>query len=179
MVLVAGAIKIEDRGPILFGHGRIGYKGWTFRCWKFRSMGVNAEAHLQELLRSDPAARREWELDQKLRRDPRITAVGRFIRKTSIDELPQLINVIIGEMSLVGPRPIVNSEVRHYGRWFHHYCSVRPGISGVWQVSGRNDVDYRKRVAMDVFYARSHSLIIYIKILCATIPAVLLRKGSY
>lgn len=179
MLVVAIAIKIQDGGPIVFGHSRIGYEGRAFRCWKFRSMVVDAEARLAALLARDPEARREWESDQKLRRDPRVTLLGRFLRVSSIDELPQLFNVLTGEMSLVGPRPIVTAEVARYGNRFSHYCSVRPGITGLWQVSGRNDTGYRKRVAMDTVFARRVSPKLYLALLFATVPAVLCRKGSY
>jgi lipopolysaccharide/colanic/teichoic acid biosynthesis glycosyltransferase len=179
MVVVALAIKIQDGGPIFFGHSRIGYEGRNFRCWKFRSMVVDAEARLAALLSRDPQARREWETDHKLRKDPRITLLGRFLRVSSIDELPQLFNVLKGEMSLVGPRPIVTAEIARYGRRFPRYCSVRPGITGLWQVSGRNDVSYRRRVAMDTVFAKNSSPTLYVKILFATIPAVLRREGSY
>jgi exopolysaccharide production protein ExoY len=178
-VLVALAIKIGDGGPIFFGHLRVGDGGRYFRCWKFRSMFTDADVRLRELLINDPVARSEWELDHKLRRDPRVTGIGGLLRKTSLDELPQLFNVLRGEMSLIGPRPIVNAEIIRYGRWFQYYCAVKPGLSGLWQVSGRNDVSYRRRVAMDVAYARSQSPRLYVKILVATIPAVLMRKGSY
>ena len=179
MLVVAVAIKIQDGGPDVFGQDRIGQGGRAFRCWKFRSMVMDAEARLAAVLASDPAARAEWDADHKLRRDPRITPLGAFLRVTSIDELPQLLNVLAGEMSLVGPRPIVTGEVRRYGRWFRHYCAVRPGITGLWQVSGRNDVDYRRRVAMDVLFAKKRSAAMYVRILVATAPAVLMRQGSY
>lgn len=179
MVVVAIAIKVQDGGPIFFGHSRIGYDGKSFRCWKFRSMVVDAEARLTALLARDPEARREWEADQKLRRDPRVTLLGRILRVSSIDELPQLFNVLLGEMSLVGPRPIVTVEIARYGRRFAQYCSVRPGITGLWQISGRNDVSYRRRVAMDTVFATSLSLSLYLKILFATVPAVMKRQGSY
>lgn len=179
MVVVAIAIKIQDGGPVFFGHSRIGYEGRSFRCWKFRSMVVDAEARLTALLARDPEARREWETDQKLRRDPRVTLLGRILRVSSIDELPQLFNVLRGEMSLVGPRPIVTGEVARYGRRFAQYCSVRPGITGLWQISGRNDVSYRRRVAMDTVFATTLSLSLYLKILFATVPAVMKREGSY
>ena len=179
MIVVAIAIKVQDGGPIFFGHSRIGYEGRSFRCWKFRSMVMDAEARLTALLARDPEARREWEADQKLRRDPRVTLLGRILRVSSIDELPQLFNVLRGEMSLVGPRPIVTAEVARYGRRFAQYCSVRPGITGLWQISGRNDVSYRRRVAMDTVFATALSLSLYLKILFATVPAVMKRDGSY
>jgi exopolysaccharide production protein ExoY len=179
MIMVAMAIKLQDGGPIFFGHGRVGYEGRTFRCWKFRSMVMDAEACLAALLARNPEARREWEEDHKLRRDPRVTPLGLFLRVTSLDELPQLFNVLAGEMSVVGPRPIVAAEIGRYRRGFRHYCSVRPGITGLWQVRGRNDVGYRKRVAMDVMFARKRSFRLYVAILLATVPAVLNRHGSY
>lgn len=179
MLAVAIGVKLQDGGPILFGHQRIGFNGQTFKCWKFRSMVVDAESRLNALLARDPAAKAEWDADHKLRKDPRVTAFGRFLRVSSLDELPQILNVFAGEMSLVGPRPIVTAEVVRYGRWFRAYTSVRPGITGLWQISGRNDVSYRERVAMDVLFARRRSVSQYIRILFGTVPAVLSRSGSY
>jgi lipopolysaccharide/colanic/teichoic acid biosynthesis glycosyltransferase len=179
MLLTALIIKLQDGGPIFFGHTRIGRGGRAFKCLKFRSMVVDAEERLHRLLERDPVARQEWAADQKLRVDPRITAFGAALRKSSLDELPQLLNVLRGEMSIVGPRPIVQAEVVRYGRAYRYYCKVRPGITGLWQVSGRNDVSYRQRVALDALYARSRSLGLNVSIILRTIPAVLLRKGSY
>ena len=179
MVLVALAIWCQDRGPVLFAHRRIGRDGRKFPCLKFRSMAIDAEERLQEVLAADPQARAEWERDHKLRSDPRVTRLGIFLRKSSLDELPQLLNVIRGEMDLVGPRPIVDGEIPKYGPRFKHYCAVNPGITGLWQVSGRNDASYRSRVAMDCVYAKSKSVALDLRILAATVPAVLLRKGSY
>jgi len=179
MALVALAVWVQDGGPALYGQRRIGRDGRTFVCLKFRSMFVDANERLQHILSTDPEARREWLENHKLKSDPRVTPLGNLLRKSSLDELPQLFNVICGEMSLVGPRPIVEAEIHKYGRYFHHYCSVTPGITGLWQVSGRSDVSYRRRVAMDVAYARSKSLAFDVSLLCATVPAVLVRKGSY
>lgn len=179
MTLIAAAIFLQDRGPILFRHRRIGRGGKPFYCWKFRSMAVDAEARLSEMLRRDAAAREEWARDQKLRDDPRVTSLGSFLRRSSLDELPQLFNVLQGTMSLVGPRPIVDAEIARYGRRFRHYCAVKPGITGLWQISGRNDVSYRTRVALDCLYAKSQSPALYIWIVMVTIPAVLSRRGSY
>jgi lipopolysaccharide/colanic/teichoic acid biosynthesis glycosyltransferase len=179
MILVAVAIWCQDRGPIFFAHRRIGRDGRKFPCLKFRSMAIDAQERLQELLDADPQARAEWERDHKLRDDPRVTPLGVFLRKSSLDELPQLLNVLRGEMDLVGPRPIVDGEVCKYGPRFKHYCAVNPGITGLWQVSGRNDTSYRSRVAMDCVYAKSKSLPLDLWILVVTVPAVLLRKGSY
>jgi exopolysaccharide production protein ExoY len=178
-VTIAFLIKIADGGPAMFAQHRMGKDGATFRCWKFRSMVVDAETRLQDLLATDEAARREWEADQKLRRDPRITRIGAFLRKSSLDELPQLLNVLLGDMSVVGPRPIVEAEIIRYGRSYRSYCAVRPGITGLWQVSGRNDVSYDRRVALDRLYARSKTVGLDIAILFKTIPAVLMRNGSY
>jgi exopolysaccharide production protein ExoY len=179
MVLVAIAVWMQDGGPVFYAHSRVGRDGRVFKCLKFRSMLVDSEARLQRLLAESPEARAEWDRDHKLRNDPRITALGSFLRRSSLDELPQLFNVLVGEMSLVGPRPIVAGEVKRYGRRFGHYCSVRPGITGLWQVSGRNDVSYRRRVAIDTCYAQHQSLALDLRILIATVPSVLMRKGSY
>jgi exopolysaccharide production protein ExoY len=179
MLLIAISIYVQDGGPILFAHRRIGRGGRTFHCLKFRSMAVDAEERLADLLATDPAARAEWEKDHKLRRDPRVTALGAFLRKTSLDELPQLFNVLHGEMNLVGPRPIVDAEIVKYGRRFDSYCAVKPGITGLWQVSGRNDTSYRTRVALDCVYARRRNLGLDAYIIVCTVPAVLARRGSY
>lgn len=179
MIGVALAVFAQDGGPILFAHRRIGRGGRHFYCLKFRTMAVDAEQRLAELLANDPEARVEWEKDHKLRNDPRVTGLGAFLRKSSLDELPQLFNVLRGEMSLVGPRPIVDAEVAKYGRRFRNYCAVKPGITGLWQVSGRNDVSYRTRVALDCVYARERNLLMDGYIILSTVPAVLARKGSY
>jgi len=177
--VLALAIRLHDGGPAFFGHKRLGLNGKTFRCLKFRSMVVDAEDRLQALLASNPAAACEWARDQKLRKDPRITPLGAFLRKSSLDELPQLLNVLRGEMSIVGPRPIVESEIVRYGRSYRHYCRVRPGITGLWQVTGRNNVSYQRRVALDRLYVQSKSLPTDVKIILKTIPAVLVRDGSF
>lgn len=178
MLLIATAIYICNGGPILFGHYRIGKCAKLFRCWKFRTMVVDADIKLQALLESDPDARAEWSANQKLSSDPRITRLGNFLRKTSLDELPQFFNVFFGDMSLVGPRPIVRDEVIRYGRYFGEYCRVRPGITGLWQVSGRSDIEYRRRVALDISYIRSSRIPSNFKILLLTIPNVLFARGS-
>ena len=179
LLLVAALVFIVDPGPIFFAHRRLGRDGRTFPCLKFRSMVVDSEQRLKDLLATSEDARAEWARDFKLRRDPRITPIGNFLRKTSIDELPQLLNVLRGEMSIVGPRPIVEGEIERYGRYFADYSRVKPGITGLWQVSGRNNVHYRRRVALDVTYARNKSLALDLRILMMTVPAVLLAKGSY
>ena len=179
LLTLAIMIRLQDGGPALFGQSRIGLGGKMFTCFKLRSMVMDSDARLEALLSSDPVARMEWELDHKLREDPRITRLGGFLRRSSLDELPQLFNVLRGEMSLVGPRPIVPKERVKYGSKFAAYCSVTPGITGLWQVSGRNNVSYRRRVAMDVIYSRSKSLSYDLTIIFKTIPAVLTRRGSY
>lgn len=179
MLVIAALVYVTDPGPIFFAHRRIGKGGRHFRCLKFRSMAVNAEALLSDLLANDPVARAEWARDHKLKDDPRITAIGAFLRKSSLDELPQIFNVLCGDMALVGPRPIVDAEALRYGRYFAHYCSVRPGITGLWQVSGRNNVSYRRRVAFDVAYSRSRSTLFDVKILAMTVPSVVMARGSY
>ena len=179
MIAVAAVIWLQDGGRPMFGHDRVGLNGRLFRCWKFRSMVIDADQKLLHVLASDPEARLEWDTDHKLRQDPRVTRLGTFLRKSSLDELPQLINVVLGEMSLVGPRPIVAEEVDKYGRQFRWYRQVRPGITGLWQVSGRNDLDYRRRVALDVLFVKRFSLWLYIAILLRTAPAVLSREGAH
>ena len=179
LAVIALVIWFTDPGAVVFGHKRIGQGGKTFRCFKFRSMVVDAQDRLDALLASDPVARAEWARDHKLKNDPRITAIGGFLRKSSLDELPQLFNVLMGTMSLVGPRPIVFDEVRRYGRYFDDYCAVRPGVTGLWQCSGRNDVSYRRRVAMDVTYVRSASLKLNLGLMLKTVPSVIKSRGSY
>jgi lipopolysaccharide/colanic/teichoic acid biosynthesis glycosyltransferase len=173
------AIFIQDGGPVFYGQERVGRGGRSFRCWKFRSMVVDAGARLQTLLATSPAARAEWERDHKLKCDPRITVLGSFLRRSSLDELPQLLNILIGEMSVVGPRPIVAAEVVRYGARFRHYCRVKPGLTGLWQVSGRNDTSYSRRVALDTVYVRNQSAALNIKIILSTVPAIIFARGSY
>jgi len=179
LLAVGLAVWVHDGGPVLFAHRRVGLGGRSFYCFKFRSMARDAEQRLASLLAEDEAAAAEWKADHKLRNDPRVTRLGKFLRKTSLDELPQLFNVLRGEMSLVGPRPIVDGEIAKYGRHFRAYCAAKPGITGLWQVSGRNDTSYRTRVALDTVYARRQSTALDLWILARTIPAVLARKGSY
>ncbi len=165
--------------PIFIGHQRVGRDGKRFRCLKFRSMVADADSVLERHLVEDPAARAEWAATRKLRGDPRITPLGRILRKSSMDELPQLLNVLRGDMSLVGPRPIVETEMVHYGPHIGDYCRVRPGLTGQWQVSGRSDVSYRSRVDLDIDYIHRLSLGRDIYILLKTIPAVMTSRGSY
>ncbi|HTM77946.1 MAG TPA: sugar transferase [Devosia sp.] len=167
-----------DRGPILFGHERIGHNGKRFRCLKFRSMVTDSQQALARHLELFPQARAEWEATQKLRDDPRITPIGRFLRVTSLDELPQLLNVIRGDMSLVGPRPIVQDEVARYAAEIEAYAATRPGITGLWQVSGRSDVDYDQRVRLDSQYVRDWTFAGDLIILAKTVKVVVARTGS-
>ncbi|MBO0712253.1 MAG: exopolysaccharide biosynthesis polyprenyl glycosylphosphotransferase [Acetobacteraceae bacterium] len=178
LFVVLAALIRADGGPALFRHERIGFGGRRFKCLKFRTMVTDADVVLRRVLQSDPGARAEWEETQKLRDDPRVTAVGAFLRKTSLDELPQLLNVVRGEMSLVGPRPIVQAEVRRYGQDIAYYYDAKPGLTGLWQVSGRSDTSYEHRVKLDVWYVRNWALWHDITILLKTIPAVLLKKGA-
>jgi len=178
MALVAWLIWKRDGAPIFFGHYRVGRDGELFRCLKFRSMYRDADRMLKDLLESDPQARAEWDRDQKLGNDPRITPVGHFLRKTSLDELPQLFNVLRGEMSLVGPRPITTGELTRYGAARWHYLSVQPGMTGLWQVSGRNNTTYDERVALDRRYVEARSFRLDLSILFRTIKVVVARDGA-
>jgi exopolysaccharide production protein ExoY len=179
LLIIAFLIWSADGGSPIFAHRRVGRGKHLFPCFKFRTMVPDAEIRLRAFLDQNASAAEEWQRDRKLRHDPRVTALGRFLRKSSLDEIPQLANVLLGHMSLVGPRPIVEEEQVRYGRYLVHYCSVKPGITGLWQVSGRNSVSYRRRVALDTHYSRSKkSLLFDLLILTKTIPAVVLAKGS-
>lgn len=178
LVFIAAAIRLQDGGNSLFVQKRIGYDGKTFNCLKFRTMVTNAEQKLAAVLDNDPKARREWETMRKLEVDPRVTWIGRFLRKSSLDELPQLFNVLRGDMSLVGPRPIVDEEISLYGDNYQSYTAVRPGISGLWQISGRSDLDFNKRVEFDKQYHEEWSLLFDIQIMLRTIPALLSQSGA-
>jgi len=179
MLIVFLLVKYTSKGPGVFCQQRVGRNGDMFPCYKFRTMVIDAQEQLERVLAQSPTARLEWERDQKLRHDPRITPIGEFLRKTSLDELPQLFNILLGQMSVVGPRPIVQNEISRYGARFSDYCSVRPGLTGLWQISGRNDVSYAMRVRLDSFYSRHHSLTLDIAICLRTIPAVLGSRGCY
>ena len=179
LLVLAIVMFVSDPGPLLFVHRRIGHRGRSFGCLKFRTMKVNGDEILREHLAGSHVARREWAETQKLRDDPRVTRVGLLVRKLSLDEFPQLVNVFRGEMSLVGPRPIVEAEVHRYGRFFEHYCMVKPGLTGLWQISGRNDTSYRERVELDVEYVGRKSLTYDVMLMIKTIPAVLFARGSY
>jgi undecaprenyl-phosphate galactose phosphotransferase len=177
-VLIGAAVWL-DTGGIIFAHRRIGRNGKEFYCYKFQSMVKNAEKILEKYLSENAAAREEWKESYKLQNDPRVTRLGSFLRKTSLDELPQIINVLKGEMSLVGPRPIVRAETVKYGSSIEDYYLVRPGITGMWQVSGRSDTTYEERVGMDSWYVKNWSVWIDMVYLAKTVKVVLLRKGAY
>jgi Undecaprenyl-phosphate galactose phosphotransferase WbaP len=177
--LLAAIFNLFSDGPLFFAHQRLGLGGKMFPCLKFRTMVVDGDRVLQEALARDPALKAEWDATQKLRHDPRVTPFGRFLRKTSLDELPQLINVIRRQMSLVGPRPIVQSEVRFYGDDIAHYFNTRPGVTGLWQVSGRSNTTYARRVQLDVWYVNNWSVWLDIAVLLKTLPAVLARTGAH
>jgi Undecaprenyl-phosphate galactose phosphotransferase WbaP len=177
--LIAICIKLDSPGPVLYGHRRIGYGGRHFKAWKFRSMKQDADWILEESLKKDPRLHQEWETTQKLRDDPRVTRTGGFLRKMSLDELPQLLNVLRGEMSLVGPRPIVDAEVARYGEDFDLYTRVYGGLTGLWQVSGRSNTSYEERVTLDLYYLRNWSVWLDLCILIRTVGVVLFSRGAY
>ena len=178
LLVVAVLIWRVDGAPILFAHYRVGYGGRLFRCMKFRTMRRDSQQVLAQLLQDDPAAREEWARDQKLTNDPRITPIGRFLRNSSLDELPQLLNVLRGDMNLVGPRPITVEELTRYGMVRWHYLSVPPGITGLWQVSGRNNTSYEERVALDARYVDQRSMWGDIAILAKTVRVVITKEGA-
>jgi Undecaprenyl-phosphate galactose phosphotransferase WbaP len=179
LLLLALLVKVSSPGPVIYGHTRLGLNGKHFKAYKFRSMVANADKRLHELLASDPAIREEWEASHKLKNDPRITKIGKLLRRTSFDEFPQLINVLKGDMSLVGPRPIVDDEVKKYGEDFNRIFSVKPGMTGLWQVSGRSDTDYNERISYDTYYLQSWSVWIDLWVLYQTIWVVIKGKGAY
>jgi len=179
LLLIALIIKISSPGPALYTHKRIGQHGKHFRAYKFRSMVSNADEVLKELLAKDKNAREEWNQNQKLKNDPRITAIGKLIRKTSLDEFPQFINVLKGEMSLVGPRPIVDAEIKKYGSDFQRIFSIKPGLTGLWQVSGRSNTNYSDRVSLDTYYLQSWSVWLDIWIIIRTFGVLIRGSGAY
>lgn len=179
LLLVALVVKSTSSGPIFFSHRRICKSGAFFSMWKFRTMCVNSSEVLEQHLAAHPEARAEWNLCHKLRADPRVTSVGLFLRRFSLDELPQVWNVLSGRMSLVGPRPIVAAEVEKYGEFFDFYCRVKPGVTGLWQVSGRSELSYDERVKLDCDYVNQWSLLRDLRILAKTANAVVNRDGAY
>lgn len=177
--LIALLIRLDSPGPIFYGHDRIGRRGKPFTAWKFRSMVINSDQVLADYLEQHPEAQHQWQTTRKLKHDPRITRMGKWLRRTSLDELPQLWNVLRREMSLVGPRPIVDEEVHHYGDKFGLYTRVLPGITGLWQVSGRSDTTYEERVSLDAYYVRNWSVWLDFYILIKTIGVVVRGQGAY
>ncbi|PDT50566.1 UDP-phosphate galactose phosphotransferase [Sinorhizobium fredii] len=178
MIAVAFAVWIGRPGSTFFGHSRIGFEGRKFKCLKYRSMVADSSEVLRRHFLENPAARAEWAETRKLRDDPRVTRIGKLLRRSSMDELPQLFNVLRGEMSLVGPRPITDEEASRYGSDFSLYKRARPGITGLWQVSGRSDCDYETRVRLDVAYVSNWSLLLDVRILIRTVGVVLRQEGS-
>jgi exopolysaccharide production protein ExoY len=178
MLGVALLVKLTSTGPVIFGHERIGFAGQRFRCWKFRTMVTDGERLLEAHFLKQPGERAIWLAERKLLNDPRITPVGAVLRKLSVDELPQLYNILLGQMSIVGPRPVVEDELENYQNSAGHYLRTRPGLTGLWQVSGRNDTSYRKRVLLDRLYVRRWSMLLDMWIILRTVPAVLCSRGA-
>lgn len=179
-LLIALLIKATSKGSAIYYQTRIGRCGSHFRCYKFRTMYQNADSILAEILANDPQKREEWNNTHKLKHDPRVTPIGRFLRETSLDELPQFWNVLKGDLSVVGPRPVVKEEItRHFGHKAEKIFSVRPGITGLWQISGRSDTSYSKRIALDEYYVENRTLLNDLKIIALTIPSMITKKGAY
>ncbi|MGL4635490.1 MAG: sugar transferase [Beijerinckiaceae bacterium] len=176
---VALLVWVTSGRPLFIQHNRVGYGGRLFPCLKFRTMVVNAQEALEQHLAAHAEARIEWEQTHKLKNDPRVTSVGRVLRQLSVDELPQLVNIVVGQMSVVGPRPIVPKEVEKYGSAIDDYLAARPGLTGLWQVNGRSDTSYEMRVLFDTEYVRTWSMSGDISIILRTIPAVLKAEGTY
>ena len=181
LLLLAAMVKLSSPGPVFYVQRRVGRNYKRFGCIKFRTMRADADAVLARVLSEDPGLQAEFERDFKLRRDPRITWVGRFLRRSSLDELPQFLNVLLGEMSVVGPRPIVDKELTRYGHYMDEVAAVRPGLTGLWQVSGRNNLSYRKRVKLDLAYARGRSFSLDLAIILRTFGVLFLPmdRGAY
>jgi exopolysaccharide production protein ExoY len=178
MLVAALAVKFQDGGPVMFAQLRVGHAGRLFWCLKFRTMIVDAERRMETLLREDPEAARQWGEKQKLLHDPRVTPIGRILRATSVDELPQLFNVLLGDMSLVGPRPILPTQIEAYGEAYSRYCIARPGITGLWQVSGRNEASFCRRSELDEAYLRAWSLVNDLALLIRTAGVVATGRGA-
>ena len=178
-ILLMFLTKITSKGPIFYGHKRVGQNGKEIKCWKFRSMCINADKMLDEILANNPQMREEWEKERKFQNDPRVTKFGKFLRKTSLDELPQLINILLGQMSFVGPRPVTEPELARYGEFKDYVLSVTPGLSGMWQTSGRSDTEYEERIALDLYYIQNWSIWLDIWILIKTVYVVLKGRGAY
>lgn len=170
---------VDSTGPIFYSQTRIGKNGRHFKLYKFRTMIENADKALKYYLNNNPAMAKEWKMNQKIHNDPRVTKIGALLRKTSLDEIPQIFNIINGDMTLVGPRPIVDEEKVKYGKYFKEYCELSPGLTGMWQVSGRSNTTYERRLACDHYYANNWSLWLDIKLLLKTVPVALKGFGAY
>ena len=179
VLIVAFAVKFSSPGPVFYGHKRIGKNGKEFKCWKFRSMVIDADKQLEKILAENPDMRAEWEKDRKFTNDPRVTKIGKILRKTSIDEIPQFFNILTGEMSFIGPRPVTEPELTKYGTKSNVILSVQPGLSGMWQISGRSDTGYEERVTLDSYYIQNWSVWLDIWIIIKTVYVVLRGKGAY
>ncbi len=180
MVLIALGIRFSSKGKVVYAHERIGRGGKPFRCFKFRTMYPDADVRLKDILESCPLLKKEWEQNYKLKSDPRVTPIGKILRKTSLDEFPQFWNVLKGDLSVVGPRPVVQNEViKHLGPKAVKILSIRPGLTGLWQISGRSDTTYAYRIKLDELYVDSRSIFLDIKIIAKTIPSIFLSKGAY
>ena len=179
LLLLSLALLIEGGGPVIFRHSRIGLGGTSFLCLKFRTMAQDSQQRLDQILAVDPIAREEWEESRKLFRDPRVSRLGNFLRKTSLDELPQFWNILMGDMSVVGPRPITREETHYYGENISVYASVRPGLTGAWQIGGRSETSYQERVDLDVNYVKNWTLLSDLRIVFKTVDAVILGRGAF
>lgn len=180
LLILAVLVKSTSRGPLIYRHKRLGRGGRHFFCYKFRTMHADADKRLTELLKNSPEAKEEWEKTYKLKNDPRITPFGNFLRRTSLDEFPQFLNVLKGDLSVVGPRPIVEEEAsKFYGKNALEILSIRPGLTGLWQVSGRSNTSYNERISMDLTYLKTRSLGLDLKLIAQTIPAMISSKGAY
>ena len=178
-IIIGILVKITSKGPVFYGHKRAGKNGKEFKCWKFRTMCIDSQEQLEKILATDPVRKAEWEKDRKFTDDPRVTKFGKILRKTSLDELPQLINILTGEMSFVGPRPVTVSELSKYKESKDFVLSVTPGLTGMWQVSGRSDTGYEERITFDTYYIQNWSIWLDIWILIKTVWVVLKGKGAY
>jgi undecaprenyl-phosphate galactose phosphotransferase len=180
LLLIMLMIRLSSRGKVIYSHERIGRGGKPFHCFKFRTMHSDADARLEALLENNPVLKNEWEQTRKLKQDPRVIPIGYFLRRTSLDELPQLWNVLKGDLSVVGPRPVVHEEIIYYiGSKASKILSVRPGLTCIWQVSGRSDTSYSKRIALDEAYVDNQSFLLDIKLILKTIPSMIFSKGAY
>lgn len=180
LFIIALIVRCTSKGWVIYGHERIGRAGVPFKCYKFRTMYPDADIRLKELLASNPELKKEWDLKHKLTNDPRITPIGRFLRKTSLDEFPQFWNVLKGDLSVVGPRPVVKSElIKHIGRKAPLLLSVRPGLTGLWQISGRSNTSYQERIRLDEEYISTRTFFLDLKLIAKTIPAMIFSKGAY